>query len=97
MVLRHLQSTKRLFTRDDLEKIAIQVPTLLEQGLIVEYLGGIEKCITENYQKLSQIQSLKKSDARPSYGQSQSAGELMAGDEFEKVELPAIEQLQSYV
>ena len=45
--------------------------------------------------KLSKTQSLKKSLMQAFLRQSQSKGELMANDELDKVELPAIEQLKS--
>jgi type I restriction enzyme, S subunit len=49
------------FTKDELSNIAVPVPSLFEQDLILRNLGAIEKHITGTYQKLSQIQSLKKS------------------------------------
>ena len=49
------------FTKDELSNIAIPVPSLFEQDLILRNLSAIEKNITGTYQKLSQTQSLKKS------------------------------------
>ena len=53
-------------------------------------------CILRLGKKLTQTQSLKEvPNARPPNRQSPSVGELMASDELDKVELPALEQLQS--
>ena len=67
----------------------------MEQKKITDTIDSIEVGIERRFQKLSHIQALKISDARPSDWQSKGEGKLMAGDEFEKVELPAIEKLQS--
>jgi hypothetical protein len=76
----------------DLEIIKIPIPSLKEQKNISKFISSIDDSIkTVETKTLPNPISQKIPDARPSNRQSQSAGELMAADEFDKVELPAIE------
>ena len=80
----------------EVKKFKLSIPPLPEQKKIASILTSMDKNIKDKQQKLHQNQSPQKiPHARPVNGQGKGAGELMSSDEFGKVELPALEQLQS--
>ena len=79
-----------------LQEVLVSLPPLSEQKKISSILISMGEAIEEKLEESRKLQSLKKSLMQDlSTRQSPSDGELMASDELDKVELPALEQLQS--
>ena len=79
-----------------LQEVLVSLPPLSEQKKISSILISMGEAIEEKLEESRKLQSLKKSLMQDLlYRQSPSDGELMASDELDKVELPALEQLQS--